>query len=408
MRLVAVVLVLAAITATSALPAGTQPTARIGADPVQSASVAAPVTSVPNTSGYLSLPSGSVERRGVGSPQLDVTGALAADAAGIDGRFEAARLDRDTLSSGSGTVNDSVLRESADRLADRADALLARERSVRGQFESDALTTRQYLRRIAVIDARARSLRQALDRLRERNSEANGPVSRARLGAIRSNLAVLNGPVRRHIQQAMDGRTEPVRVSVATGSDGIVLGTVAPGDAEYVREAYVLDAHRPDEPDAYNGSYLDALDVLEDRYPWTFDNNDRLRIGDGTLLRVGVYRVTIHHSHGTLTTYLDGGSREVFSETQNRRLSTMPTGTTTSNADGGLSLEVTRSPIDGVLRVGVQDADTEAPVDAIIRVDGDVVTRTGSKEVIWIVSEAQTPTVTAAAGGRNVSVTVGA
>lgn len=359
-----------------------------------------------NTSEYLALPEGSAEVSRVGSVTLDVGGALAADTGAIHGEFEQGRVRAAYANASSAEERRRVLRTAADEVASSIDALVRRERRARGRYTDGELTTREYLRELAIVSARARTLEGLVDDLASLNGEtAETPLSYERLGRLQSRLVGLAGPVRGLVRGVMTGSVDRVRVFVAAGSDGVVLAAVNPNRGIYLREAFVASARAPRAPDQYDHQPGQAFSRVGELYPWTFNNSQGLSL-QPILPDSGVYRIRLRYDHGRVLAYLDGGSDQVFYESQRKTLSEVPTHGTTTVTDGGIELVVNRTRPGGPVQVRVREDLTGTPVDAAVTIDGVSVGRTGADGTLWTVTPPSRFTVTAATTGGNASVTV--
>jgi hypothetical protein len=375
-----------------------------GADPsLQAGPATTPIEpSVPNTTNYLALPADGIETARIGSVRLDVGSALALGSSDLRGQYNATRF-AVRLERAEG--NEPVLRRTVVDLRNRIDSLQARQRTAITDYNRGELTTRGFVREMAVVDRRARLSRRLAD---EVVSRANSPLVDRELlleaRYVRAELDALTGPVRQRAGAALTGERETsLRVYVETSADGVVLSTVDSG--LYVREAY-LEADRSITGDAITGTG-DAYDlVTTERYPWAGENVagggvDGFPGGtDGQSL----YRVTVPHTQGTLIAYLDGQSGEVFKEVQIKRLAAAPTNDAIVNSTDDAVLSLGRTHAGGQLMIGLSDpAIGEGLAGVPVYVGDDRVGTTGEDGVLYTLQPRDSARVVAEAPAGNVT-----
>lgn len=392
--LVAVLLVVAPAAALSTGPA----TDRAG----QSATSAPVVPPDRNTSEYLAPPADAIQVERVGTATLDVGGTVAADAGAVRGGHGVTALQ--AAYDRASTIEDrqSMLRVAANRVEARIDAVVDRERRARQRFVDGEISTRAYLRELAIVSATAHRLDDQVGLLSQLDTQTPGsPLAERRLATMRGHLLPLYGPARQLIRGAMTGDVESVRISVAAGSGGFVLAAVSPTSGQYIREAVVHSARDPDAADRYEqpARTLSRVGAL---YPWTFNASQGLSIA-AILPDAGVYRVRLPYDHGVLEAYLDGGTDQVYYEVQRKDLTRLPTHGTMQTTESGLVLTVNRTQPGGPLQVTVRDALDREPVDAAVAIDGTPLGRTGPDGSLWTVTPPSQFTVTVGNGDGNAS-----
>lgn len=374
------------------------------ADRAGQSATAAPVVSPDrNTSEYLAPPAGGIEADRVGSATLDVGGTVAADAGAVRGEYGVSAIRTAYERASSLEDRQSLLRAAANRVEARVDAVVARERRARQRFVDGDITTREYLRELAVVSSTARTLDDQVGLLSELDAQTAGsPLGERRLAAMRGRLLGLYGPVRNQIREAMTGEDDGVRVAVAAGPDGLVLSAVSAAGGQYLREAVVHSARDPTAADRYDQQPARTISRVGELYPWTFNASQGLSI-TSILPDAGVYRIRLPYDHGILEAYLDGGTDQVYYEVQRKDLTRLPTHGTMQRTEGGMVLTVNRTRAGGPLEVTVRDALRREPVDAAVSVDGTVIGRTGGDGTLWTVTPPEQFTVTASQGDTNVS-----
>lgn len=367
-----------------------------------------PVVPEANTTEYLSLPSDDIQTEGFGTTATDVSGALAVDADRLEAAFTRRWFSESYAAADSDAERRLVLRLAADRVVDRVDRLHDRERDALEAFNAREISAREYLRELAVVDARAEALQGVVRDLQSTVERVEDPpITGRRLNRLQARLASFQGPVRDRVGRTLAGEHDaPLRVYVETSSDGVVLAAIVETDGtlQYVREAFLPPRRDADGPDQFEGDTLEALERFSELYPWTWEHAGSTSIGTPDLISAGVYRVTAVHTQGRLTAYLDGRTNTTFLEYQRNNLSRIPTNAPVTNAANGLRLQVNRTRVGGPLEVRVLDVSTGEPVDARITVDDVPLGRTGADGRIWTIAPPARFTVSATDAGNRVSV----
>ena len=121
--------------------------------------------------------------------------------------------------------------------------------------------------------------------------------------------------------------------------DALVLATI--DGASYLRQATVRAERDLGGEDQFVDLWRDATNRAETLYPWAF-GSDNLRDLDVINLQVfsQVYAVKAQHAHGELTVYLDGATRNVFHENQQKPLGSQPATDPVGNETGTVALPV--------------------------------------------------------------------
>jgi len=378
---------------------------------VPPARASAPVIEVQNTTSYLALPNDEVATSGYGRAGLDVAGAVAADTGQLSARYLETSAFVAFEESQSATERTAALRRATATVANRSEALQQRQRAAIRAYNSGSITTATFVRRLAVIDARAARLERVIDRIRRDAIQTRGysppNALRIRLDNLRAELQVLQGPVRSLAEQSIAGQRRADALYVETATDSVVLATTD-GD-RYVREGYLDSAYIPGNVDQFAQSDQYRISQAYDRagaiYPWAFENVITQPSADG-FGNSSIYLVNIDHAHGQLTSYIDGATTDVFHESQEKRLSVLPVATNVTNSTDTLSIQVHVTHDSGPTKVHVyRSGGTGA--DAQVSVNDQVVGRTGSDGQLWTIDPNGGATVVATTStGERISVEI--
>lgn len=385
-------------------------------------SVAAPTTPT-NTSAYLTIAPDDLETGRSQQSTIDVSGALALDARGLNAQFRQLTVDERFAATDSTDARRAQLRESADRIEAHIGGLRERQSEAIRTYNNGSLAARGFTLELARIDTAARQLEDATDRVAARARSVprpliDGQTANSWARNQRVELAPFQGPVRDHIGETLRGENtvqsdgagltgikqigstprvefDPLRVYVETSRKGIVLATV--DDGRYYREAF-LPTERNSSGDGLSG-ITDALERVNERYPWAWNNS--VTTDSSGDRHGGVYRFSLVHNHGQLTTILDRESGQIFGEQQRKDLLSVPTAESVNAKSGTLQLQVNRTHPTGPLELTLSTPNGE-PVDGRIAIDGQFVDRTGADGTLWTVAPRGTVAIVARAHGRTV------
>ncbi len=285
----------------------------------------------------------------------------------------------------------------------RLSTLQNAERAASQKYNDGTLTTRQYTRRLALIDAQAAGVERSISWMAEHADDV--PRFAPQVWTLRGDLVTLQGPVRQSIGRTIRGQSDANVVSVAATKSGVVLATTR--GSQYVREAYRADYRKPKTTGTM--SYREAQNVTVSQYPWLQSNS--VNVDKSTDVRyssVGIWKTDFVHPQGVIEAYLDGSTKEVFREVQYKDLtgpSRVPYGPAVRNNSTDLELAVNRTYSGGPLRVNLTDANGN-PVNGTVEVAGTELGPTGADGVLMTVAPREQFTVSARRGLNTVSVTV--
>lgn len=395
--------VLAVLLVLSFPAAGLQPSASATAVSSSVDGTSEPVRpTVNDTTAHMTFDADVSVQTSFAASSLALGNALAMDRSGMETQIDTFTLDERLASAERREQEKQVLNTYKYNIEQRIISLLARERTAIRNFKNGSLSTRGYVRTLARLDAEAADVREAIDKLETRADRIPKFSMEQEAWSLKADLVVLEGPVRDRVASSLQGIAPPTRVYVASTDTGVVLSAIV--DGEYVREALRSDYRNPSEQDRL--TLPGAKELVLDQYPWAAAN----RITTNTDGRYGknVYRVTILHSHGKLTAYVDGGTERVFREYQRKNLlgiDSVPTAEAVTNATDGANLLVNRTYAGGPLRIRLVN-ETGAPLDGTVAVDGRTVGATGDDGVLWTVAPGERFTVSATRGSTTINATV--
>lgn len=370
----------------------------------------ADVVTAENTTSYLRPAGADGSRAWVGEPGVDASVAVTASAQRLHGRFERQAFDGRYFAAGDPAERARLFREGVDALERRVGAIAAARDDAVAAHSAGELTTGSFVRTLARVQAASARAERLRSLLQNRSILAGSPQQsfRADLQAMQVDVASLRGPATERLVESLVGRFEGTGLYVETvGGEGLVVATL--DDGTYYRDA--LDASQRDvggRNQFTNGTELGigvAYGRAAELYPWIF----RANVAPGPATPYGntsVYSITVDHSQGRLSTYLDGATENVFRETQRKRLRVVPLDHLGAGTGGGLRLSVNGTHPTGPLHVRLVGAADGDPVDGVVRVEGSRVGATGDDGELWTIQPAGPFAINATARGQSVSVSL--
>lgn len=362
------------------------------------------VTSNDGTAEYLAPPPSAVDRSESATATLDVAGSVGDNAIELRTTYQRVNFQRAYRNAETDTERRTVIRNAAAWYSERTDRLEQQRRNAVLQYGNDRIGPKELFRTLSAVDRGASVMESNIDWFENNADDLGMSDARAQLNTDRVRLLTLQGPVGGTLGEALEGE-RTLTVHVEASDNGTVLAMVDPdatGDQTYVREAHDPSARSIGVPDSYDGDLSPALDRIETLYPWVTDN------GSPTVDFLGpdrarLYRFEYDHPHGTLRTYLDGGSEDIVTEIQRNDPESVPTDTV-ETVDGDLRLQVNTTRAGGPLGVAMLNETSGEPVAAAVAVNGRQLGNTDGGRV-WTVGPRGTVTVNATHDGRSLSLT---
>lgn len=344
----------------------------------------------------------SPTRSDVAIQGVDVSSAVAIQRQQVDAAVERRALEIAFERTEDEQERRAFLFEAATDVEIATSSLRSEQRDVREGYVNGAITPGTYMRSRALANARAEEWRADLELIQRLADRVPQLSMRSRLEALDVALTGVGGPVTEQLEATLVGEQAPVETYVEVSPNGRVLAMIT--DGGYVREAHRADAWTPDTTSGIR--FDEAEERMGELYPVAFHPNTSRRVARSMSENgAGTYRVSMELREGTITTYLDGDTQNIFFEVQDFHLVQVVPGPSISASGNGTRLVVNRSIDGGPLRVATYDNTTGAPVDVTVLVD-DNTYRTGSDGTIWTLDPAGTTEVVAVGEAGNVSVTV--
>lgn len=395
-----VALAVAPVAATSqaapATPAPDGGPASVGTAPSQATAAGAPPSPSNNTTARLVLPRYRIEQTHFRTVRIGLSGTLqvGADSARFEHRRVVVREDFETADSVEERRN--VVDRALIDLSERASDLEARERAATRDYSNGNITTETLVRRLARIDARAREVENTLGVVRSLTDRIGTTDFDTRIRDVSGVVESLRGPVRARAYMALSGESNPVRIHVTASDRGLVLAMLDEG-------LYVREATRWSNRNASAPSTLDFGDVgerFEELYPWVTTQQGGTSI---SWQGAGAWQLQASHPQGVLTASVDASKADVYREVQTLTLDELPNTMTLVRIDEGIRVSFGRTYSGGPLRLLIEDASTDAVVNARVTVDGHDLGRIGADGLVVTMEPRPPYTVNVTTDGSSAS-----
>jgi transcriptional regulator with XRE-family HTH domain len=294
-----------------------------------------------------------------------------------------------------------VLRQETEQVSEQVAELQGRERRALSRYERGEISAEELLRVLATVDTEARRANELVSLLQDEAAQVPFLSSTSdELQSLQIELATLYGPVREHAGEVLRGNALTTRVQVSVSGEAVAIATIR-GDT-YVREVTVpenLDTETTDQFESEN----EVISRIGTLYPWAW-TSETSSVRTYTNFENGFYRIDVDHAHGRLTSYVDGGTKNVFREIQYKSVERMPPGQQTVARANGTVLRMNQSFVGGPVEVRTLNATTAEPVEGVVYLDGTRVGRTTNGRE-WLVGPSGEYEVTVVTDAGNVTVT---
>lgn len=346
------------------------------------------VTTVDNLTNHLTIPDETVQQAEYATTGIDVGAAVSLSSHRLHREHETRTFEQAFYSAENESARTRLIRAELDSVERRQEELNERQQRQLRQYSSGSASVESVIRTRAVVDVEARELATTLDTIdRVERSEPGFAMTsgqRTRLENVRGQIRVLRGPIGERLGRTFTGTAPPNAVYVMAAPQDYMLAATT--GQRYVRETHLASARDPTAQDQFTAGDSDPLRAAntraEELYPWLYSQQLPSVNTYGTS---SIYQLTANHPSGQLTTYIDGGTTEVFHESQRLQLSTIRASGTRTSVNESVRVEVTRTYDTGPLQVSVRDNDTDAPVPGTVAVAGRQVGTTGEDGTLWTV-----------------------
>jgi hypothetical protein len=339
-----------------------------------------------NSSNFLSVNASDVVTVSRNDTSLDVSTAVATDVASTTRALSAETFENEYRATPPGERR-AVVEKFGNELENRTADLRDRERDALRDYNDGDVSTEEYLRTLAEIDATADRLWALSFDVRDRWYRVTGQYTRDPYAGVRADLYGLRSPVRDRLQSVYAGDTDPMRVHVTTTDSGVVLAAFVEFGAQpvYLRDTYLGDVRRTSTGANQFSGPQQAQDRINELYPWAFTRSGHTT--ENSRGFADAYQSTAVHVYGQTTVFLDGRNGRVFADQQVTYLDRTPFRTTAeTNTSNGLTVTLEQTHQGGPLNVTVTDETGErVPATVTIAAGGpqQQVVETGEDGTLW-------------------------
>jgi hypothetical protein len=346
------------------------------------------VTTVDNLTNHLTIPDEDVQKSEHTGTSIDVGAAISMSSERLQREHETRTFERAFYRADSESKRTQLIRSELDNIEHQQQALVDHQQRRLGAYADGSITVDGFVRTRVLVDTEARELAKTLDMIdRVERSEPSFTMTsgqRTRLENVRGELRVLRGPVGERMGNTFTGATTSAPVYVMVSTQDYMLATTT--QSEYIRETHLASARNPNAQDQFVASDTDPLRAAntraEDLYPWLYDQQLPSVNTYGTS---SIYQLTANHPSGQLATYIDGGTTDVFHESQRLQLSTVRATGTRSTVNNSVRVEVTRAYETGPIQISVTDNETGTPVPGTVSISDRRIGATGDDGTLWAV-----------------------
>jgi len=251
-----------------------------------------------------------------------------------------------------------ILFQAATEVEIESAEIIGRFREIQDRWKSGWIGSDEFVRELILISTEAEVLVDLLDYIEKEAENVPQMELRGRIRMLKEKLIPFEGPVRDHLIDVTKGESQIGSIYIAASQGGMVLATIKNG--KYLREAYVWD-----QESSSGGISLDeAISRTATLYPIAYDS--KVSQQTGIMGKGRGYQIEIGFESGSLTSYLDGGTRNVFYEIQERKLGIVESESKIEFIGDSTKVVIGRSFVGGPLKVEVYDENTGGTAPAMM------------------------------------------
>ncbi len=251
-----------------------------------------------------------------------------------------------------------ILFQAATEVEIESAEIIGRFREIQDRWKSGWIGSDEFIRELILISTEAEVLVDLLDYIEKEAENVPQMELRGRIRMLKEKLIPFEGPVRDHLIDVTRGGSQIGSIYIAASQRGMVLATIKNG--KYLREAYVWD-----QESSSGGISLDeAISRTATLYPIAY--GPEVSQQTGIMGKGRGYQIEIGFESGSLTSYLDGGTRNVFYEIQERKLWIVESESKVEFIGDSTKVVIGRSFVGGPLKVEVYDENTGGTAPAMM------------------------------------------
>ena len=278
---------------------------------------------------------------------------------------------------------ENLIRTANNRITDRTEDLEEREREAVTAHAAGEITDTELIQTLLRNYNEAESLLHALNEIDDRTDAVPGySLSNQQVRADEATLELHRTSLRANLDQASQssGLDEQPDVRIQTSEDGYSLSMIE-GDI-YTLETVRFDNRDTDAENQFeNYSNSETMEAATEHYPWAGGEQSWSSFNDYG--EQNLYFVEMEDDRNHLQVYLDGGTGDVYRESQELALDSLPEDDSTSWIDDDLDLTITETPVNGPAEVRVADMVTDEPENATVTMNGEELGETDEDGTLW-------------------------
>ncbi|WP_436345641.1 DUF7096 domain-containing protein [Natronorubrum sp. FCH18a] len=279
----------------------------------------------------------------------------------------------------------NMVREADNRISERTEALAEREREAVQDHAAGDSTDTELIQTLLRNYHEAAVLWDALDELDNDRTDAipGYGLSNKQVRADKAALDLHQTSLRASLDQASQssGWDEQPDARIQTSENGYSLSMIE-GDM-YVLETVRFDNRNTSAENQFEEySNSETMEAATEHYPWAGGEQSWSSFNDYG--EQHLYFVEMEDDRNHLEVYLDGGTGEVYRESQELALDSLPEDDSESWINDGLELTLTETPVNGPVEVRVTDMVSGEPESATVSMNGEVLGETDDDGTLWL------------------------
>lgn len=279
----------------------------------------------------------------------------------------------------------NMVREADNRISERTEALAEREREAVRDHEAGDSTDTELIQTLLRNYHEAAVLWDALDELDNDRTDAipGYGLSNKQVRADKAALDLHQTSLRASLDQSSQssGWDEQPDVRIQTSENGYSLSMIE-GDM-YVLETVRFDNRNTSAENQFEEySNSETMEAATEHYPWAGGEQSWSSFNDYG--EQNLYFVEMEDDRNHLKVYLDGGTGEVYRESQELALDSLPEYDSESWINDDIELTLTETPVNGPVEVRVADMVSDEPERATVSMNGEVLGETDEDGTLWL------------------------
>ncbi|MXR50669.1 hypothetical protein GRX03_03470 [Halovenus sp. WSH3] len=283
-----------------------------------------------------------------------------------------------------GVVNDSInesrVVQKIKHIANRYEKIDTKTQKLLSEYYTGRLSGRKLLTHLLLVQKQAESLSNVKNSIENRDNVADEIKERA--DSLEESV-IVEQPALRLVDGVITGNLSSIDLYMVSGNSSLILSSV--NNNSYFRQATLYSGRNLTAPDQFRNTTFwgagNAYDYLigQDFYPWALaeGNLESITVGrDETSVYSQIYKFEILHSQGKITTYFDGGTKNIFHEAQRKPINEQPVTARRVNGTSDIIAAVNKTVPSGPMQISVTDTSGKPIPGATVRISGALINGT--------------------------------